>query len=1667
MIPAISKASLMKRATISTLAVALILTILIPAFGSTLRANSSLSGAEDNVKPNGASVLQGIWTSAGSEKANSESCASLSSKGLDGLDIGVSGFVVGLDNASAEDLSELERITDGHGGRIVDFVSVREEPKAAVVELPQVAASACLEEMQSKNFSYVEPRMKMKAQFVPNDPYWSNQWGLQKIQADWAWNTTLASHNVLVAVVDTGVDYHHPDLVGNYVALGYDWVNGDADPMDDTGHGTHCAGIIAATINNSVGIAGLAQVRIMAEKVLDSQGEGYSDWIADGIIHAADQGANIISMSFGDYENSRVIYEAIKYAHNAGVLLVAAAGNYNSDLEFYPASYDEVVAVTATDANDTKASFSDFGNWVELAAPGVDVFSTYLNNDYEKLSGTSMACPHVSGLAALVMSAYPNMTADFVRLLLRYTADDLGAPSFDPYYGYGRINARNALNSPSVDHQLVAYRLETPPYLKLGVTNTMAAKIFNFGKSEEHGFSVQLLANNSVVWSHVVDSLASYSVASVDAEWAPTHDGTYNITLYVVPLPGEENVGDNVLTKSVYAGSPVKAVVVRSSGNTDEEVLKNWNVLNNHWEMFGSRMVYVDYLSLKKDDITYQDIASSEADVLIVSSADEVEYKNSELDAMERYVREGHGLVVTGDSFNKNAPNNERLAELVGLRRDLNLHWFFNGTDLVEIINATHPIFEKVANPIVLPPVSTVVPFNGQWGSEELAGGKCIASGYSNESVIVEFNGLLYFSFKLETVPPQYQHHLQLLYNAIMWSRYMKPQHDLTVLLDCPRYISPMGTAFLNATVENMGWENEINVQISLTIDGSLVNTTTIAELLSSSSYTINYLWQTDREASHDITAYAPAGEGEDHVSDNTKSRAVSVHYPRFVLWDNTHGSPGGLHEDDYLSLQRLLASEGFVVHDLEDRTISDELLLGYDILVLPDSATDFSPSEVSDILEWITEGGSVFVIVGNGFTGTLRLLTVPYGVQIFRDVSDQGMTDNVIPHPVTREVSLLYYADAQRLEVKAPSQVLASTATGSADNVSSSTFDLLTATENKEMVILSSNYMFDNAGICRADNEQLAMNLFHWFAINHFREHDTALALETPSFVQRGETVQLNTTVRNLGSTDEIGVEARMLINDTVVESVTISTLPSGCLYVFNHSWTPIANGNYNVTAYVSPVPGEDFTANNLIANVVPVSFYERYYFPSRWLSVGNPMGWHADDDCWTFTLPFSFPFYDSYYQTIYASSNGLITFLGMDGSHNASIKALSGKLAIAPAWHDWTTADPYDIYVDRPDATYVTIRWEACDDSSATANFAVKLGQDGVIQLFYGYCNQSVSAVIGISDGAGHILAENVTSLNHIHTVVFAPFQIEHEVVASVEAPVFVSLGAPTVLNATVFNLGLINETDVSLWLMVNGSVVCSTLVSELNTGSYKSVSWVWNSTEAGEYSVTAYVSPVPGEIYTDDNWDTKTVYVSASTVTYVSVDPQMIDAKVGSVLVLSMEVNNVESLHAWQVTLYYNSTILKCIEAWFPTDNVFAGKQAMFPEPALEVNYTMVGATLFGSDSVLAGRAVLFKMKFQVNSPGNSMLMLNATDTFLLDPLLKFINCTLVRGIVEATLPDFNNDGKVDTSDLTTIANAFRSQPSNEKWNPVCDVNHDSRIDILDVAVVAKAFGKSVNA
>jgi thermitase len=295
---------------------------------------------------------------------------------------------------------------------------------------------------------YAEPNYIAHASITPNDSYWSSQWGMTKIEAPSAWDITMGSDSVTIAIVDSGVDLFHPDLSGKLVS-GYDFVNDDSNPQDDYGHGTHVAGIAAARTNNSTGVAGLSwQAKIMPVKALNNYGSGGYEDVASGVIYAANNGADIINLSLGGSVPSSVLEDAVEYAHALGSVVVAATGNNNSSVS-YPARYPEVIAVAATDSNDQRASFSNYGPEVDVAAPGVSIRSTYWwsGSTYGWMSGTSQASPHVAGLAALIWSVSPGLSNTQVESIIKQTADDLGTDGRDNYYGFGRINARRALEA--------------------------------------------------------------------------------------------------------------------------------------------------------------------------------------------------------------------------------------------------------------------------------------------------------------------------------------------------------------------------------------------------------------------------------------------------------------------------------------------------------------------------------------------------------------------------------------------------------------------------------------------------------------------------------------------------------------------------------------------------------------------------------------------------------------------------------------------------------------------------------------------------------------------------------------------------------------------------------------------------------------------------------------------------------------------------------------------------------------------------------------------------------------------------------------------------------------------------------------------------------------------
>lgn len=319
------------------------------------------------------------------------------------------------------------------------------------------------------NVEYVEPHFYYltnesstsaagNENFVPNDALYSEyQWNLPLVDTEKGWTITKGDKNIIVAVIDTGVDLHHPDLQGQLLK-GINVVNEKKLPVDDVGHGTHVAGIISAIVNNSEGVAGMTWYnKILPVKVLDETGAGSTYSVAQGIIWAADHGAKVINMSLGNYVEAQFLHDAIRYAYDKDVVLIAATGNDNTEKPGFPAAYPEVLAVSAIDFDKKRAPFSNFGSYIDVMAPGVSIASTYPHSQYAALSGTSMASPHVAALAALIRSANPLLKNTEVMSIIRQTAMDLGDKGKDKYYGYGQIDVVKAVQRAELSSHSLTY----------------------------------------------------------------------------------------------------------------------------------------------------------------------------------------------------------------------------------------------------------------------------------------------------------------------------------------------------------------------------------------------------------------------------------------------------------------------------------------------------------------------------------------------------------------------------------------------------------------------------------------------------------------------------------------------------------------------------------------------------------------------------------------------------------------------------------------------------------------------------------------------------------------------------------------------------------------------------------------------------------------------------------------------------------------------------------------------------------------------------------------------------------------------------------------------------------------------------------------------------------
>ncbi|GAA0228936.1 S8 family serine peptidase [Haladaptatus pallidirubidus] len=339
-----------------------------------------------------------------------------------------------------------------------EIVHKNDELRYVAVKVPgnETARENFISAIEKRDgIKYAEKNETLSTQLTPNDPQFGDQYAPQQVGSDRAWDTTLGSSDVTIAVVDTGAQYDHPDLAANYKSNpGYDFADDDSDPYPDAPsdeyHGTHVSGCASAVIDNGAGVAGQSNSSLINGRALDEGGSGSTSDIADAIEWAADQGADIINMSLGGGGYNSTMKNAVSYANNQGSLIICAAGNNGTGSVSYPAAYEECMAISAVDSNENLASFSQYGD-IDLAAPGVDVLSTTTEarGSYEKLSGTSMATPVASGVAGLALAQWSSLSNNELQSHLKATAKDIGLSS--DKQGAGQVDAYNAVTTQPGD----------------------------------------------------------------------------------------------------------------------------------------------------------------------------------------------------------------------------------------------------------------------------------------------------------------------------------------------------------------------------------------------------------------------------------------------------------------------------------------------------------------------------------------------------------------------------------------------------------------------------------------------------------------------------------------------------------------------------------------------------------------------------------------------------------------------------------------------------------------------------------------------------------------------------------------------------------------------------------------------------------------------------------------------------------------------------------------------------------------------------------------------------------------------------------------------------------------------------------------------------------------
>ena len=905
-------------------------------------------------------------------------------------------------------------------------------------------------------------------------------------------------------------------------------------------------------------------------------------------------------------------------------------------------------------------------------------------------------------------------------------------------------------------------------------------------------------------------------------------------------------------------GVYIKAVVVDSFG-TDYPEYSRWDDLNYLWESYGTIPIQVDTESLDKYGITYENLVESEADVLIISCAAATlrEYTDGEISAIKKYTLEGHGLIATAGTFYMYVPNNNKLAPLLGMREDIiyDATWFSS----LNILEPTHPLFINIPSPYYVSTGETACPADYSWDPEDLFDGIYVALSDFRESAIVVHRGVVFIGHWVGYYSNNYD--LQLMYNAITWSKYQLPEHDVKVILQAPDYMIPNETTVVNATVSNIGLNNETDVDLFLLINDTSVNSTRVSELLTGSSCTINYLWTPTVEGMYNVTAYAPPVSGENYTYNNRATEIVIVKYPLIHpiegQWANYTIRYIDVTTDTIVEAGLWnLTYDHYVSPYLINVTVWSKSPTGYIIM------TDWMT--VNIINRWVEEG----IWAGMWYPGWIETNITIGSIINLLDGTATVVGSQIIYalehgiYPIDCwELSMEYYGYEYTFWYDKASGLWVG--------------------------MESTLYQYRYELILTATNIPLRMY-----------EHELAVVLDAPSRLELGDSSLLNATVCNVGFSDETSVELQLLINGTIVNRVIFPELNSSECRTLSYSWKPSVEGIYNVTGYAVPVRGENVTTNNVCSKMVRVSYFKYVLFDQT----------HGTD---------GITYYNTWVTDL--ASRGYIVDTHTSGPITSSILADYDVFVIPQAHYFYTPdelpaiqnfvalgggllviGDDYpEIYTDL--TSFAGISWMSGGISGITTDITAHPVTQGVTSVYLSspIAEMTVSGVaqdlvrdpaggvmVTVSEQLGKVMGfadenslwdgtivreDNLLLANNMIDWLTLRYERDVAIIDVVVSPTVVTAGETVLIEVTVENQGTITETfDVTVY---HDDILIETVtVTDLAPYTSSNILFYWDTSGVAGivYEIKAVATTVPHEIEIEDN-----TFVDGTVTVYPPVD------------------------------------------------------------------------------------------------------------------------------------------------------------------------------------------------